>query len=234
MRLLAEEHSKVETPGKAQMKKGLKPGATDTEDDQKVSLDTQPVSLQTQSSLQTPKAIAMPPERLIPVVPLASEDFVTRIQALSDEVQARLAEVVFSNCSLACFDFYEVHGKFPALFTLQSELYQNANANVLLGLWRTKHGHNDAPDEKKLFQLEGGKFPQTPHDLELREWLAKIGVVHARVNDSDSVQSSSFMNSRYAGPFYTEIRWIPTLLDPFGRIDPYNFENRLITAFYLS
>jgi hypothetical protein len=48
---------------------------------------------------------------LTPVVSLASDEFVERIQALPDHVHLELANVIFSNCRLACFEFYYSNGK---------------------------------------------------------------------------------------------------------------------------
>ena len=101
------------------------------------------------------------------------------------------------------------------------------------GLWRTQYGLNDSPEERKLFQLANGTFPETWQDLNVREWLAKMLRVHARVNESDSVQAGCFRNYQYSARLFSNITLIPSLIDPFSKIDAHNFEDRLTLTFFL-
>ncbi|KAJ9604697.1 hypothetical protein H2200_010811 [Cladophialophora chaetospira] len=212
MRVFAEEHSKVAAQSEEPTKAATMPKVKQADVDNQLSSNL-PLEMQaplTRSAEMPDSDSPLSTEWLVPVVPLASDEFVTRMQQLSDDEQQELAEVVFSNCRLACYDFYHVNG-----------------------LWRMKYSRQDSPHERKLFQLDGNVFPRSPDDLELREWLAKLVVVHARVNDPDGIQTRSIRNYEHSSGIFANITLIPTLLDPFGRIDPYIFEDRLVLTFFL-
>ncbi|ETI24248.1 hypothetical protein G647_03617 [Cladophialophora carrionii CBS 160.54] len=133
--------------------------------------------------------------RLAPVVSLASDEFVEKIEELPNGYHLELAEIVFSNCRLACFDFYFAHS-----------------------LWRTKYARDDPPDERKLFQMDDGEFPQSPDDLELRDWLAKILLVHGRVSDPDVVPARSILNYAESHQLFSKLTTIPAMVGEFGAL----------------
>ncbi|OCT45720.1 hypothetical protein CLCR_01609 [Cladophialophora carrionii] len=120
--------------------------------------------------------------RLAPVVSLASDDFVEKIQELPHGYHLEIAEIVFSNCRLACFDFYFTHGKC-------------LEVKITPAFGGTKYARDDPPDERKLFQMDDDELPQPPDGLELRDWLAMIFLlVHGRVSDPEVVPAQSILN----------------------------------------
>jgi hypothetical protein len=152
------------------------------------------------------------PAWLSPKVSMPSAKFKAKVQDFSPTTHTRLIETVFSNCQIACFDFYQANG-----------------------LWRTKHGDKDTRGERKLFQMDNGRFPSSPEDLSLQHWLFKMR--HAcsgnSINTSDSVQANNLYDFMASYETFAAVPKIPLLCDPVGRIDKDNFEECLVYSLRL-
>lgn len=150
------------------------------------------------------------PKGLTPVVTLRSPEFVARIESLSTTEQRGLARVIFANCRSACYDFYR----------------NNA-------LWRAKFATSDTSQDRKLFELDNGHFPQTPYDLDLVQWLLKIRYTTSSIAPSDAVSTMAFWD--YNG-MHSTFAWstrIPALIDVFEKIDTDVFEECLMCSIHL-
>lgn len=148
------------------------------------------------------------PDWLKPVVMMPSQDFESNTRLVDPSIHPILAEVIFSNCRAACFDFYQTNG-----------------------LWRTKYGRGDI-DEPKLFQLVTGDFPQSAGDLNLRDWLVKIGRA-ARWNEDDAIGAGDVHDFLGLGDLFSRMSRICSLLDHEGKLDFENFEQNLLTSLEL-
>jgi hypothetical protein len=101
----------------------------------KMSTAKYPSTTVQQASREYNNTATRSPDWLKPVVMMPSQDFESNAQLVDPFIHPIVAEVIFSNCRAACFDFYRTNG-----------------------LWRTKYGRGDI-DEPKLFQLVIGDFP---------------------------------------------------------------------------
>ena len=162
-----------------------------------------------QSALADPDDFRQSPTWLSPIVNMPSAKCKAYISNIPLDYHAQLADIVFSNCRTACFEFYRASG-----------------------LWRTQHDGKDW--ERKLFQLDNDRFPESPDDLSLRHWLAKIRRAGStQVEDYGSVLARDVYDWKGAVESFKEIPKIPSLLDPFGRIDTDVFEECLVTSMRL-
>lgn len=142
----------------------------------------------------------------------ASLDFRRNLSVLDPRMHNELPEVIFSNCRLACFQFYRANG-----------------------LWRTKYGNDDSPSDPKLFQLDDGSFPKDMLDLHLRDWLLKIQRAYGRINEADSVHASDiydFLGSCEQSLFRGLTR-ILLVLDYQGALDMDRAEESLLLGLRL-
>jgi len=136
---------------------------------------------------------------------MPSQDFESNVQAIDPSMHPEFAEVIFSNCRVACFDFYRDNG-----------------------LRRTKYGRDDI-DEPKLFQLDTGGFPKSAGDLTLRDWLVKIQRA-ARWNEDDAIPTSNVYDWLGMGNLFSSMTRLCSLIDPWGRLDNENFEEYLLLS----
>jgi hypothetical protein len=147
------------------------------------------------------------PSWLNPVVTMPSQEFQANVQAIDTSMHQELAEVIFSNCRVACFDFYRANG-----------------------LWRTRYGRDDGILEPKLFQLDTGGFPKSAGDLTLRDWLVKIQRAFSRINEEDTVHAGDFYDFLGIGDSFRRMTRICSLTNHLGRLDTENFEEYLLIS----
>ncbi|RKL27770.1 hypothetical protein BFJ72_g12898 [Fusarium proliferatum] len=128
---------------------------------------------------------------------------------LPSTAHADIADIIFSNCKVACFDFYRVHG-----------------------LYRTKFGNRDGPFDQKLFQISALPwFPLTPNDLELHEWTSKFVDAFKRINEPDSFCSSSLRE--YIPSIFSHITKITNLVDAWQKVKVNMVEECLVYSLAL-
>ena len=153
------------------------------------------------------------------------QDFVLFMDRLSGRAHADIADVadpmdivdiIFSNCKAACFGFYQLHR-----------------------LYRAQFGDGDSWKDQKLFQLSKSKppapdrFPQTPDDLDLEDWIAKLTRVFARINKTDTVYSTEVYDLSYWGRIFGHVTKIPHLVDSWGEVRIEVMEEYLIYSIAL-
>ena len=175
----------------------------------KMSTAKYPSTTLQQASREYTNTAARSPDWLKPVVMMPSQDFESNARLVDPSLHGILAEVIFSNCRAACFDFYRTNG-----------------------LWRTKYGRNDSIYEPKLFQLVTGDFPQSAQDLNLRDWLVKIRRA-ARWNENDAIGAGDVHDFLGLGDLFSRMSRICSLLDHEGKLDFENFEQNLLTSLEL-
>ena len=150
------------------------------------------------------------PSWLKPIVTMPSLDFEANVQKIDPSMHAEFAEIIFSNCRVACFDFY------------------HANR-----LWRTKYDGADGINEPKLFELDKGGFPKSAGDLSLRDWLVKIQRASARTNAADTFYASYVCDFMGTYSTFSAIMGIQLLLDPWGRLRIGSVEEFLLLSLRL-
>lgn len=146
------------------------------------------------------------PSWLKPIVTMPSLDFEANVQKIDPSMHAEFAEIIFSNCRVACFDFYHANG-----------------------LWRTKYGREDI-NEPKLFQLDKGGFPKSAGDLSLRDWLVKIQRASSRLNEADTIYASDLYDFMGERDIFEGVTRIQLLIDPWGRLHIDSVEECLLLS----
>ena len=192
-------------------------GLSDIEEDSGVSSESEIATAripsvplrQAPEKQNTDVATAQSPSWLKPIVTMPSLDFEANVQKIDPSMHAKFAEIIFSNCRVACFDFYHANG-----------------------LWRTKYGREDI-NEPKLFQLDKGGFPKSAGDLSLRDWLVKIQRASARLNEADTIHASDLYDFMGSPDIFRGITRIQLLLDPWGRLHIGSVEECLLLSLRL-
>ncbi|RYP27720.1 hypothetical protein DL767_007557 [Monosporascus sp. MG133] len=135
----------------------------------------------------------------IEVGTLPSQEFLLFMDRLPSRAHADIANIIFSNCKVTCFNFYRLHG-----------------------LYRTKFGREDSSSERKLFQLSHlsipGNFPQTENDFSLDEWISKLVHAYARINEPDAIHASYLYDYMYSTKVFGRIPQITSLVDAWGKV----------------
>ncbi|KAH7134131.1 hypothetical protein EDB81DRAFT_803238 [Dactylonectria macrodidyma] len=141
-----------------------------------------------------------------------SKDFLLLIEQLPSTAHADIADVIFSNCKVTCFNFYRLHG-----------------------LHRTKFGRKDGSHELKLFQISKypERFPETANDLSLEEWTSKLVHAHGRVNEPDTIHASHLDDYIYSTRFFRDIPRITSLVDAWGKVKVDKVERWLVYSLAL-
>ncbi|KAK3947734.1 hypothetical protein QBC32DRAFT_223540 [Pseudoneurospora amorphoporcata] len=129
---------------------------------------------------------------------LPSQGFLLFIDWLPSEAHTDIADIIFSNCKVACFNFYQFYG-----------------------LYRTKFGYDDDSSAWKLFQVSdspGRAFPQTANDLSLEQWTSKLVHAHSRIGAEDTIYRSHLNDWDYSKHVFKHFPQITILVDPWGKL----------------
>jgi len=126
-----------------------------------------------------------------------SQDFLLFMEQLPSTAHAYIADIIYSNCQLTCFNFYKYHG-----------------------LNRTKFCHTDGEYARRLFQISDlrGSFPQNPNQLSLEEWTNKLVHAYGRLNQSDTIHASHLNDPMYSTKVFHLIPKITNLVDAWGNV----------------
>ncbi|RYP07053.1 hypothetical protein DL764_002776 [Monosporascus ibericus] len=150
----------------------------------------------------------------IEVGTLPSQEFLLFMRRLPSRVHADIANIIFSNCKVTCFNFYRLHG-----------------------LYRTKFGRGDSSFERKLFQLSHlsspVNFPQTEYDLSLDEWTSKLVHAYARINEPDAIHASHLYDYMYSTKVFSRFPQITSLVDAWGNVKADKVEECLVYSLAL-
>ncbi|RYP46705.1 hypothetical protein DL768_007138 [Monosporascus sp. mg162] len=147
----------------------------------------------------TAKKVLLDPQIIDPleieVGLLPSQEFLLFMDRLPSTAHADIANIIFSNCKVTCFNFYRLHG-----------------------LHRTKFGNNDSLSDQKLFQNSQCWLPDTENDLSLDEWTSKLVHAHARIGVSDSIHMVHLYDYTYSLKVFRRIPQITSMVDAWGKV----------------